>query len=217
VKRAEPLSVLWWLVSRASGVVALVLFSLAVLMGLAMAAKVLRVPAHKRLVMRLHEHVALAALAALAAHGLALLGDTWLKPGLRGIAVPFALSYRPTFTGIGIIAGYLAILVGPSFYVRRRLGARRWRRLHRASVLVWGMGAVHALGSGSDAEQLWLRIVVLAPVVPLAYLLVLRLLPESSAARQRRQAGTSSQPVAAKSQAVAAKSQPLAGVSSASS
>jgi sulfoxide reductase heme-binding subunit YedZ len=210
VKQAEPLSVLWWLVSRASGVVALVLFSLTVLMGLAMAAKVLRTPGRKRLVMRLHEHVALAALAALAAHGLALLGDTWLKPGLRGIAVPFALSYRPTFTGIGIIAGYLAVLVGPSFYVRRRLGVRRWRRLHRASVLVWGLGAVHTWGSGSDAKQLWLRAVVLAPVVPLAYLLVLRLLPAGGSARQRGKVSAPSKPVTA-------NSQPVPGVSSASS
>ena len=78
-----------------------------------MAAKVVRRPGVKRAVVRLHEHLALVALVAIAVHGLALLGDHWLKPGLRGITVPFALSYRPAFTGLGIIAGYLAVLLGP--------------------------------------------------------------------------------------------------------
>jgi methionine sulfoxide reductase heme-binding subunit len=176
VKTQEPLHVFWWLVSRASGVVALVLITLSVLMGLAMAARVLRPGGAKRTVARLHEHVALTALAAIGLHGLSLLGDKWLNPGLRGIAVPFALSYRPGFTGVGVIAGYIAVLVGPSFYLRRLIGARRWRGVHRLSVVVWVLSAIHTLGAGSDGRQLWLRAVVLLPIIPLAYLLVLRLL-----------------------------------------
>jgi sulfoxide reductase heme-binding subunit YedZ len=177
MKHQEPIHLIWWLISRASGIVALVLISLSVLMGLAMAARVLGRPALKRAVARLHEHVALVALVAIAAHGLALLGDRWLKPGWRGIAVPFAMSYRPTFTGLGIIAGYLAVLLGPSFYLRKRIGARRWRKLHRFTVAVWALSVVHTLGSGSDRSALWLQGVVLVPVVPAVYLLVLRLLP----------------------------------------
>jgi methionine sulfoxide reductase heme-binding subunit len=173
----------WWLVSRASGVVALVLVSLSVLIGLAMAAKLFNKPGRKRALVRWHEYLALIALVAIATHGLALLGDGWLKPGLRGISVPFALGYRPGFTGIGIIAGYLAVLLGPSFYLRRRIGARRWRKLHRATVLIWLLSAVHAIGAGSDATALWLRCVVLAPVAPIAYLLALRMLGRPASAR----------------------------------
>ena len=183
---AEPINYAWWLVSRASGIVALILISLSVLAGLAMAAKVIR-PGLKRSVARLHEHVALTALTAIAVHGLSLLGDTWLKPGWRGIAVPFALSYRPQFTGAGIIAGYLAALLGPSFYLRRRIGARRWRRLHTAIVLVWFMAAVHTLGAGSDAHRIWLQALVIAPGFPIVYLLVLRMLTYRS--RAARSAG----------------------------
>jgi methionine sulfoxide reductase heme-binding subunit len=174
MSRGHPLQYLWWLVSDASGIVALVLISLSVLLGLAMAARVLQRPSLKRGAARLHEHIALASLVAIAAHGLALLGDHWLKPGWRGITVPFALSYRPGFTGIGIIAGYLAVLLGPSFYLRRRIGARRWRKLHRATVLVWALSVVHALGAGSDVARPWLRAVVLVPMAPTAYLLVVR-------------------------------------------
>ncbi len=171
----DPTHLLWWLISRASGIVALALISCSVLLGLAMAAKL--VPArHKRSAVRLHEYVAMIALAAIGLHGAALLGDGWLKPGVAGITVPFALGYRPAFTAAGIIAGYLALLLGPSFYVRRRIGARMWRRLHRATVLVWLLAVVHTLGAGSDGSTLWLRAVVLAPAPPIVYALVSRLL-----------------------------------------
>ncbi|MGZ4351838.1 MAG: hypothetical protein ACXVRX_15090, partial [Solirubrobacteraceae bacterium] len=112
----------------------------------------------------------------IAVHGAALLGDGWLRPGVTGITVPFALHYRPAFTSAGIVAGYLALLLGPSFYLRRHLGARTWRRLHRATPLIWALAAVHTLGAGSDASSVWLRCLVLAPVVPMVYLLVVRVL-----------------------------------------
>jgi methionine sulfoxide reductase heme-binding subunit len=181
MKGAQPLQYLWWLVSRASGILALVLVSLSVLMGLAMATKMLRRPGLKRSVARMHEHVAMTALFAIGLHGVSLIGDHWLNPGWRGITVPFAMSYRPLFTGVGIVAGYLAVLLGPSFYLRRRIGARRWRKLHRMTVLVWLLSVLHALGAGSDGSKLWLRAVVLVPCLPIVYLLTLRLLQPSSA------------------------------------
>lgn len=178
--QVDPTQVIWWLVSKAAGIVAIVLISLSVLMGLAMATRILRRPRLKRAVARLHEHVALAGLFAIGVHGLSLLGDHWLKPGLRGIAVPFAMSYRPQFTGLGILAGYLAFLVGPSFYLRRRIGARRWRSLHRASAVVWMLAVVHTLGAGSDGRTLWLRAVVVLPGIPIVYLLTLRALQKDA-------------------------------------
>jgi methionine sulfoxide reductase heme-binding subunit len=173
---AQPIHLVWWLVSRASGIVALVLITSSVVIGLMMAAKTVRRPGLKRSLAKLHEHLALSALLAIGAHGLALLGDQWLRPGLSGITVPFALSYRPGFTGLGIIGGYLALLLGPSFYLRRRIGARRWRKLHRLIVLAWVLSAVHTLGAGSDAHKVWLQALVLAPVVPVVYLVMLRVL-----------------------------------------
>lgn len=183
----DPTPFLWWLVSRASGIVALGLITLAVLLGLAMSTKLLRRPGVGRTLVRLHEHVALAGLGAIAVHGLALLGDPWLRAGVTGLTVPFAMSYRPLFTGLGILGGYLAALLGLSFYARRRIGVKLWRRLHRATVLVWLLGVVHTLGAGSDAATQWLRAFVLLPAIPIVYLTVLRILqsrrPRGAAAR----------------------------------
>ncbi|HSO98605.1 MAG TPA: ferric reductase-like transmembrane domain-containing protein [Solirubrobacteraceae bacterium] len=176
MSHGDPTRVVWWLVSRASGIIALVLISLSVVIGLAMATKVLRRPGLKRACARLHEHVALVALVAIAVHGLALLGDHWLKPGLRGIAVPFAIGYRTQFIGLGIIAGYLTLLLGPSFYLRRRIGPRRWRALHRGTVLIWMLTVIHTIGAGSDAQAMWMRGLVLLSGIPIAYLLTLRFL-----------------------------------------
>ncbi len=172
----DPTVYLWWLVSRASGIVALGVITATVLLGLTMSAKLLRRPGLGRTLVSLHEHLALVGLGAIAVHGLALLGDPWLHPGIGGLTIPFTLAYKPLATGLGIVAGYLAALLGLSFYARRRIGVRLWRRLHRATILVWVLGAVHTLGAGSDAGTLWLRALVLAPAVPIAYLFVLRML-----------------------------------------
>lgn len=171
---------IWWLVSRASGIVALGLVTVAVLLGLTMSTKLMRRPGVGRTLMRLHEHVALVGLVAITVHGLALLGDPWLRPGVKGLTIPFAMSYRPLFTGLGILAGYLAALLGLSFYARRRIGVKLWRRFHRATVLVWVLGAIHTLGAGSDAATQWLRAFVLLPAIPIVYLTVLRILQQRS-------------------------------------
>jgi methionine sulfoxide reductase heme-binding subunit len=147
----------WWLASRASGVVALVLVTISVGIGLAMAGKVLRVPGLSRKLLAVHEQTALAGLIAIAVHAITLLGDPFLDPGIAGIAVPFALSFETFFTGLGVVAAYLALLLGLSFYARRRIGARLWRRAHRATVLVYLLGLVHALGAGTDASAVWFR------------------------------------------------------------
>lgn len=170
----DPVEYAWWLSSRAAGVVAFALVSVSVLLGLAMANRLVR----GRGAVKLHEHFALAGLVAIAVHGITLLGDSWLNPGAAGLLIPFAMGYEPFFTGLGVIAGYLAALLGLSFYVRRRVGARRWRSLHRWTVLVYVLGAIHALGAGSDAEAPWLRAVLLATGAPIVFLFLLRVLPD---------------------------------------
>jgi sulfoxide reductase heme-binding subunit YedZ len=174
--RIDPANYIWWLVSRAAGIVALGLISVSVLIGLTMATKILRRPGLGRKLARLHEHVALVALAAIVLHGASLLGDRWLRAGVKGLIVPFTMGYRPLYTGLGMVAAYLAALLGLSFYVRRRIGTRLWRKLHRATVLVWILGVVHTIGSGTDASTVWLRMMMLAFGAPIVFLMLVRIL-----------------------------------------
>ncbi|HEY5333715.1 MAG TPA: ferric reductase-like transmembrane domain-containing protein [Solirubrobacterales bacterium] len=170
----DPANYPWWLASRAAAIVAFVLITVSVVLGLLMASKLTSRPGLKRNLVKVHEQVALAALVAIGAHGVLLLGDAWLKPGITGITIPFTLEYRPVWTGMGILAGYLALVLGPTFYWRRKIGARRWRQIHRATVVVFVLAVAHSLGSGTDGASTWFRVLVLGSAAVVLILFVLR-------------------------------------------
>lgn len=181
----DPTHYVFWLTSRAAGVTAFALASVSVGLGLTMAGRLARAPGRARVLRSIHEQTALGALIAIVVHGVALLGDRWMHPGLVGISIPFAMGYRPIATGIGIIAGYLAALLGLSFYARRRIGARLWRRAHRLTVVVWLMAAIHALTAGTDASTPWMHAILVASAAPIVTLFAARTL---SGRRKRRPA-----------------------------
>lgn len=174
VAEPDPGKYPWWLASRSAGIVAFLLITAAVVLGLLMASKMPRRPGLKRKLVKIHEQVALTALVAIGLHGVLLLGDGWLKPGVTGITLPFTLAYRPVWTGLGILAGYLALLLGPTFYWRRRIGARRWRTIHRATVAVFVLAVLHSLGSGTDGASAWMRTMALGSAALVLVLLVFR-------------------------------------------
>jgi sulfoxide reductase heme-binding subunit YedZ len=185
----DPAQHIWWLASRASGIVALGLITFSVALGLAMANKLIR----GRNVAGLHEHLSLAGLVAIAVHGVTLLGDPWLHPGVTGIAVPFTMGYRTIFTGLGIVGGYLAAALGLSFYIRKKIGAKLWRKLHRFTPVAYVLALVHAIGAGTDASTVWMRTFMLATAVPIGIMFVARMLPR----RRPRPAARRSLPASA--------------------
>jgi methionine sulfoxide reductase heme-binding subunit len=153
----------WWLASRAAGLVAVVLVTASVALALMVAGRIVRSPT----LSAIHQQMAVTAIVAIAVHGITLLGDPWLRPGIDGIAIPFSMAYRPVWTGLGIIAGYLAAIFGLSFYVRRQVGTRLWRRAHRLIIVVYVLAVVHTFGAGTDASTVWLRwwFALTAPVI----------------------------------------------------
>ncbi len=168
---------LFWITSRAAGGAALLLASASVAVGLMMSSR--RKDSNKRDLRAIHEALSLTTLAMVGLHGVSLLGDAFLNPGLTGIAIPFAGAYRPIWTGIGIIAGYGLTALGLSYYLRDRIGAARWRRLHRLTALFWLLAVGHTIGAGSDAAQVWFLALSGAIVIPAALLLILRWLGRS--------------------------------------
>lgn len=163
---------LFWITSRAAGGAALLLASASVAVGLTISAR--RSGSNKRDLRAVHEALSLTALAMVAVHGLSLLGDAYLDPGLTGIAIPFVSFYRPLWTALGIVAGYGLAALGLSYYLRDRIGASRWRRLHRLTAVFWVAAIAHTIGAGSDAAEPWFLAISGALVVPAALLLALR-------------------------------------------
>jgi len=146
--------------------------SASVVLGLMMSST--RGSPNRRDLRTLHEALSLTVLTMVGLHGAALLGDSYLSPGLAGIAIPFVGSYRPLWTGVGILAGYGLAALGLSYYFRDRIGAARWKRLHRLTALFWIAAIIHTIGAGSDAMQAWFLVLIGASALPPGVLLLLR-------------------------------------------
>jgi sulfoxide reductase heme-binding subunit YedZ len=163
----------FWITSRAAGISALLAASAAVALGLLMGGRM-----SKRKELRvMHEALSLGTLVALVVHALALLGDDYLKPSPADITIPFMIDYRPFWSGLGIIGGWLLFLLGVSYYFRTKIGVARWRMLHRWTALAWILGVVHAVGAGTDAGEAWFLVALAMVVLPTAALLVRRMTP----------------------------------------
>jgi sulfoxide reductase heme-binding subunit YedZ len=170
-----------WTTSRAAGLAALITSSLAISCGLLMA---LRIPGLRRRAPELraaHQALANATFALIGVHAISLLLDPVLRPGLAGLLVPFAAPYRPVATALGQIAAYGMFALGATFYVRRRVGARRWRSAHRWLPLFWLLAVGHGLLVGTDATTTWALVALAPPVAAAAALLMARHLTEEAA------------------------------------
>jgi ferredoxin-NADP reductase len=184
----DPTEFGWWLASRAAGVVALLCITVSVGIGLAMAGRVLRHARLARTLLMLHRHTALVGLVAIAVHGITLLGDRFLAPSIGDIAIPFTSTYAAVWTGLGVTGGWLAAILGLSYWIRHRIGAGLWRRLHRATILVYVLSVVHTLGAGTDASEPWMRLLLVVTGAPILFLFVMRVLtpPEGLVFRRYR-------------------------------
>jgi sulfoxide reductase heme-binding subunit YedZ len=180
----DPSQHLFWITSRAAGTTAMVLASTSVGVGLAMGGRLVRVGGPDR--RNIHQTLSLAALVAIAVHGLALVGDRFLHPSVVDVTVPFVFSYKTLSTSIGIVAGWGLIALGLSYYLRRRIGHQRWKLIHRFTVLAWFAALLHAFTEGSDAGQPWFIGLILLTAIPALVLLVIRLTsPPASPSKAR--------------------------------
>jgi sulfoxide reductase heme-binding subunit YedZ len=163
---------LFWIASRASGTVALLLSSAAVALGVMQGMRLL--PRAGRDLRPLHEALSLATMAAIAVHAATLLGDGYLSPSVADLTMPFVSSYQRGWTTLGIVAGWGLIALGLSYYHRARIGVALWRRLHRFTALFWLVGLAHSLGEGTDAGEAWFLLAVAIAVAPPLVLLLIR-------------------------------------------
>ena len=164
---------LFWITSRAAGTLALLFSSVAVGVGLTMGGKLLKGRGPDLRVA--HEALSLATIVAIVVHAVALLGDSFLHPSVADITIPFVSSYMTAWTTIGIVGGWMMIILGLSYYARARIGQQRWRTLHRFTALAWILGVAHSLGEGTDAGETWFLIATGIVVLPAAALLVARM------------------------------------------
>jgi methionine sulfoxide reductase heme-binding subunit len=144
-----------WYATRAAGVVAYLLLTSVVAIGVLLAGKKpLRTP--RFAIEDVHRFLGLLAGVFLSLHIGTIAIDSFVRFSIPQLLVPFAASYRPIWTGIGIVSAELLVALAVTNLLRRRLPYRAWRRLHYLSFLVWVGATVHGVGGGTDRGSVWL-------------------------------------------------------------
>jgi methionine sulfoxide reductase heme-binding subunit len=145
----------FWLLARATGLAAYVLLSVSVLAGLVVKSRPFGRAIKPASATQLHRTLALTSLGALALHGLTLVLDASVEIGALDLLVPGTAPYRPLWTGLGVLAGELMLVVYVSFALRKRIGMRNWRRLHWTTYAAFAAATAHGVMAGTDSSQPW--------------------------------------------------------------
>jgi predicted ferric reductase len=145
----------FWILARTSGLVAYLLLTASILAGLVLKSRPFGTALRPALVTDLHRFLALLGLGALSVHGLALVLDRTVDFSVADLLVPGLAPYRPLWTGLGVLAAELMLVVYASFALRTRIGLRNWRRLHWATYAVFVLATFHGLASGTDSGAIW--------------------------------------------------------------
>lgn len=146
-----------WYAARAGGVVAYLLLTVVVLLGLQMSGR-RRIDRWPRIAIEdLHRFAAFAAGSFVVIHIVAIAIDSYLPFSLKSMVVPFISRYRPAWVGIGIVAAELMLAVAIANRLRGRvLSYSAWRKTHYATFVVWGAATIHGIASGTDRSSIWL-------------------------------------------------------------
>ena len=145
----------FWLIARASGLTAYVLLTVSVLAGLTVKSRPFGRALKAATATDAHRFLSFLALGAITLHGVALVLDKTVRISVAALLVPGLAGYRPLATALGVVAAELAALVIVSFPLRKRIGARAWRRLHWATYGVFAAATVHGLVAGTDTSRGW--------------------------------------------------------------
>lgn len=163
-----------WVSSRLLAFVAYGAIAASVIYGLLLSSKLLDAVAHRPITFTLHQDLAAVGLGLSGIHG-ALLGlDRTVPASIGALAIPFATSYRPLWVGFGQLAFWISAAVVASFYLRRRIGQRAWRRLHYATFLAFVGATAHGIGAGTDSSGP-ARWIYLGATVAVVFLLAYRI------------------------------------------
>jgi sulfoxide reductase heme-binding subunit YedZ len=164
-----------WYAARAGGVVAYVLLTAVVVLGLTMAGKKKLRVWPRFAVEDVHRFGGLLVGTFVSIHVLAIAIDAFLPFSLQSIIVPFISVYRPIWVGLGIVAAELLLALAVANHYRNKLVSYKfWRRTHYLNFVVWTAVTLHLLGSGTDRSTWWLLGITTVAVAAVAGATALR-------------------------------------------
>jgi sulfoxide reductase heme-binding subunit YedZ len=165
-----------WYAARAGGVVAYVLLTAAVLLGLTMTGRPRRARWPRIAIEDVHRFAGLLTGTFIALHVVTIAIDSYLPFSLSSLVIPFTSRYRPLWVGLGIVSAELLLALAVTNRLRnRRVSYRTWRRAHYLNFGVWGAATLHGIGSGTDRSTPWLLAVEAVAVASVLALTVRRI------------------------------------------
>jgi len=174
-----------WYVTRGSGVVALLLLTAAVALGVLTALRWRGERWPRFAVTDVHRNLTLLSIVFVVIHVVTTVADGYAPVSLLDSVVPFLSSYRPLWLGLGTVAFDLLLALVVTSLFRGLVPARAWRALHWTAYAAWPVALVHSLGTGSDAKTTWLQALGIACLVAVALAVLARVALGGGAAPAR--------------------------------
>jgi len=149
-------STVLWYTSRATGVVALLLMTAVVLLGL-LVTRQGRLPGLPRFaVTGLHRNLSLVAVVFIAVHVLSAALDSYVRIPLTAAVIPLASRYEPLALGLGAVSVDITIAVIATSLLRRHLSRRMWRAVHLLAYASWPVAWLHSITASKDLLHGWM-------------------------------------------------------------
>jgi methionine sulfoxide reductase heme-binding subunit len=178
-----------WYLTRATGLVSLVLLTLVMVLGIAQIERWTPRRWPRFVTAALHRNASLLAVVFLVVHIVTAVADPFAPISLVSAVVPFASPYRTLWLGLGAVAFDLILALVVTSLMRERIGYRTWRVVHWAAYLCWPVAFVHGLGTGSDGRVSWVLGVDLVCLVAVLASVIWRLAANWQLEPGRRAAG----------------------------
>ena len=166
----------WWFAARASGIVAWALVTFSVCWGLMLSTKAAAKASQPAKLLDLHRFLGGLSVVFTAIHLLALVADSYVYFGWVEIFVPWASEWKTTAVAWGIVAFYLLIAVELTSLLMKKLPRPVWRHIHRMSLGLFVFATYHGIQAGTDTQNVWYRMTMLASINVVAFLVVLLIL-----------------------------------------
>jgi predicted ferric reductase len=150
-----------WYFARSAGLVAYLLLSASVILGVLMSARA-QLTWPRFAVEEVHRFLAILTGVFVTLHGASLLLDRVVPISLGQMLVPFTSSYRPLAVGLGVTAAELMAAVGLTNLFRKQLPRTVWRKAHYLTLAVWALASLHGVLAGTDRGVPWFAGIVAA-------------------------------------------------------
>ncbi len=179
-------STAFWYASRATGIVALLLLTAVLVLGI-LVNRQGRLPGLPRFaVTGIHRNLSLLSVAFIAVHVLTAVLDTFVSIPLAAGIVPFASGYERLWLGLGAISLDLMLAMIVTSLLRGRMNRLLWRAIHLLAYLSWPIAFAHSIGSSKDLQQGWMLVMAIGCALIIAAAVIWRL---AHAAQQVPRAG----------------------------